>query len=142
MPRKSNAHRNAKGPTQRQLRVGEVIRHALSTILMREPLRDPVLEGVSITVSEVRASADMRHAKVFCAPLGGENQDEVLEVLNKSSGFLRGQLGQEVSLKYTPQLDFVLDTSFDEADRIRAILRSDGVARDIAAPDEDPSQKE
>lgn len=128
----------ARGPSQRQLRVGEVIRHALTDVLRREPLRDPVVEGISITVSEVRASADLRHAKVFCAPLAGENQDEVIRVLNRSAGYLRKLLGDDLTLKYTPELAFVLDVSFDEATRINALLGSDRVSSDIAAPDHSP----
>lgn len=140
MPRnqRNSRGRAAKGPSQRQLRVGEVIRHALSDLLRREPLRDPVLEGVSVTVSEVRASADLRHAKIFCAPLGGENQDEVLACLNRSAGYLRGLLGRELTLKYTPELAFVLDVSFDEAAHINALLASDRVAGDVARADAEP----
>jgi len=140
MPRKqTRRHNSAKGPTQRQLRVGEVVRQALSAILMRDALNDPVLEGVSITVSEVRASADMRHAKIFCAPLGGTNQEEVVKALNKSAGYLRGLLGSEVSLKYTPELVFVSDESFDEAMKIDSLLRSDRVAHDIDHGDDEDS---
>ncbi len=121
------------------MRVGEVIRHALSDLLIRAPLRDPVLAGVSITVSEVRASADLRHAKVFCAPLGGDNQDEVLKALNRSAGFLRGLLGHELTMKYTPELVFVLDVSFDEASRINALLASDRVSDDVARAEDPPA---
>lgn len=141
--RRTNSRRGAgsRGPSQRQLRVGEVVRHALSDLLIRAPLRDPVLAEVSITVSEVRASADLRHAKVFCAPLGGDNQDEVLLALNRSAGFLRGLLGHELTMKYTPELAFVLDVSFDEASRINALLASDRVTDDVAKPGE-PSNED
>lgn len=140
MPRKQTRRQNSgKGPSQRQLRVGEVIRHALSSVLMRDVLKDPSVEGVSITVTEVRASADLRHAKVFCAPLGGTNQEEVVKVLNKSAGYLRMLLGSEVSLKYTPELNFVSDESFDEAMKIDGLLRSDRVAHDL---DQDEDSKE
>jgi len=142
MPRKQTRRNNSgKGPSQRQLRVGEVIRHALSSILMRDVLKDPALVGVSITVSEVRASADLRYAKVFCAPLGGTNQDEVVKALNKSAGYLRSLLGSEVSLKNTPELSFVSDLSFDEAVKIDQLLRSDRVSHDLTQNDqasEDP----
>ncbi len=133
---------SGRGPSQRQLRVGEVIRHALADLLRREPLRDPVIKGISVTVSEVRASADLRHAKVFCAPLAGENQDEVIKVLNRSAGYLRKLLGDELTLKYTPELAFVLDLSFDEATRINALLATDQVSSDVAAPDEAPADVE
>ena len=144
MPRKqTRGHQNSKGPTQRQLRVGEVIRQALSSLLMRDTLKDPALEGVSITVSEVRASADLRHAKVFCAPLGGVNQADVVAGLNRSAGYLRSLLGSEVNLKYTPELVFVSDESFDEAMRIDSLLRSDKVAQDLAPdPENDPEGNE
>lgn len=133
---------SARGPGQRQLRVGEVVRHALADLLRREPLRDPVIKGISITVSEVRVSADLRHAKVFCAPLAGENQDEVIKVLNRSAGYMRKLLGDELTLKYTPELAFVLDLSFDEATRINALLATDQVSGDVAAPDEAPETPE
>jgi ribosome-binding factor A len=139
MPRKqkNSRHSASKGPSQRQLRVGEVIRHALSDLLRRDPFRDPVLRSVSITVSEVRAAADLRHAKVYCAPLAGENQDEVLKALNRSASYMRKLLGDELTLKYTPELVFVLDVSFDEASRINALLSTDQVAHDLAQPDAD-----
>lgn len=144
MPRKqkNSRHSASRGPSQRQLRVGEVIRHALSDLLRRDPLRDPILHGVSITISEVRAAADLRHAKVFCAPLAGENQDEVLKGLNRSAGYLRKLLGDELTLKYTPELAFVLDVSFDEASRINAILASNRVTDDVAQPDLEPDSED
>lgn len=137
MPRKqkNSRHSASRGPSQRQLRVGELIRHSLADLLRRDPLRDPVLKGVSITVSEVRAAADLRHAKVYCAPLAGENQDAVIKGLNRSAGYLRKLLGDDLTLKYTPELAFVLDVSFDEASRINALLASDQVVNDVAQPD-------
>lgn len=142
MPRKHTrpTHRANQGPTQRQLRVGEVVRQALSTLLMRDLLKDPALEGVSITVSEVRASPDLRHAKVYCAPLGGVNQEAVVAALNHSAGYLRSLLGAEVSLKYTPELAFVSDQSFDEAMKIESLLRSDLVSRDLASSDDEAAE--
>jgi ribosome-binding factor A len=130
-----HAPKPAKGPSQRQLRVGEVLRHTMADILRRADIRDPELEGVSVTVTEVRPSPDMRHALVFVEPLGGKNAETVIEALNRSRAFLRGQLGHEIALKFTPELRFVEDRSFAEAARIDDILRSEKVARDLKAPE-------
>ena len=135
---------HAKGPSQRQLRAGELIRHALVEIFQREDLRDPALAGVSITVSEVRASPDLKNATVFCAPLGAalsssdqrDGREGVIEALNKSASYLRGLLGRRIDLKYTPTLSFRSDESFQEASRIDALLDSPEVKRDLRA-DED-----
>ncbi|MEM6626934.1 MAG: 30S ribosome-binding factor RbfA [Pseudomonadota bacterium] len=124
------------GPTQRQLRAGELVRHALVEVLAREEFADPVLSGVSVTVSEVRMSPDLKHGRVFCSPLGGDNHEAVVEALNKAAGFLRGRLGQKIDMKYTPQLRFLDDASYDEARRIDALLASPGVARDLVDKDD------
>jgi ribosome-binding factor A len=135
-------HRSSqKGPSQRQLRVGEMLRHALSCILRNTDIRDPDLTGVSVTVTQVKPSPDMRHATVFVEPLGGRNATAVLAALNRHRGFLRGELGQTIELKFTPELRFVEDTSFAEAERIANILHSEKVARDLKATDE-PSKDE
>jgi ribosome-binding factor A len=123
------------GPSQRQLRVGEMLRHALSDILRERDIRDPDLEGVSVTVTQVKPSPDMRHATVFVQPLGGQNADAIVEALNRHRGFLRGELGHAIELKFTPELRFVEDTSFAEAQRIERILHSEKVARDLRSPD-------
>jgi ribosome-binding factor A len=134
---KSRAHSShTKGPSQRQLRVGEMLRHELSEIL-REGVRDKELEGVSITVTEVKPSPDMRHATVFCEPLGGKNAATIITALNRYRGFIRGELGHRITLKFTPDLRFVEDTSFTEAQRIETLLRSERVARDLKEPDSD-----
>ena len=125
-----------QGPSQRQLRVGELLRHALSDILLARDIRDPDLEGVSVTVTQVKPSPDMRHATVFVEPLGGKNADVVVEALNRHRGFLRGELGRSIELKFTPELRFVEDTSFAEAQRIEQILHSEKVARDLKRSDE------
>jgi len=125
-----------QGPSQRQLRVGELLRHALSDILRARDIRDPDLEGVSVTVTQVKPSPDMRHATVFVEPLGGKNADVVVGALNRHRGFLRGELGRSIELKFTPELRFVEDTSFAEAQRIEQILHSEKVARDLQRPDE------
>ena len=119
------------GPSQRQLRVGELLRHSLAEILMRGEIRDADLEGVSITVTQVKPSADMRHATVFVEPLGGRNAAQIVAALNRHKGFLRGQMGRSIALKFTPELRFVEDTSFAEAEKIETLLRSDRVQRDL-----------
>jgi ribosome-binding factor A len=124
---------HVKGPTQRQLQAGELIRHALVEIIQREDLRDPAVHGVSITISEVRASPDLKHAHVFVAPLGQGDPQKVAEGLNRCAGFLRGRLGREVELRFTPELHFLPDVSFAEASHINEILQSDQVRRDLAA---------
>ena len=130
-----NTRSLSKGPSQRQLRVGEMLRHALSGILRETEIRDPDLAGVSVTVTQVKPSPDMRHATVFVEPLGGKNADTVVAALNRHKAFLRGEMGRAITLKFTPELRFVEDTSFAEAERIERILHSERVARDLAAPD-------
>jgi ribosome-binding factor A len=125
------------GPSQRQLRVGEMLRHALSDILRATDIRDPDLEGVSVTVTQIKPSPDMRHATVFVEPLGGANATAIVNALNRHRGFLRGELGRTITLKFTPELRFVEDTSFAEAERIEKILHSERVARDLK-PSEAP----
>ena len=132
MPRQRNhSSSHPPGPSQRQLRVGEVLRHALSDILREVYIRDADLDGVSVTITQVKPSGDMRHATVFCEPLGGRNADTVIAALNRHRGFLRGELGHTITLKFTPELRFVEDTSFAEAERIARILKSEKVARDL-----------
>jgi ribosome-binding factor A len=137
MSRRNNRSPSSQGhgPSQRQLRVGEMLRHALSEILREREIRDPDLEGVSVTVTQVKPSPDMRHATVFVQPLGGQNADVIVEALNRHRGFLRGELGHTIELKFTPELRFVEDTSFAEAQRIERILHSERVARDLRGPD-------
>jgi len=118
--------------------VGELLRHALSDILRQNEIRDPDLEGVSVTVTQVKPSPDIRHATVFVEPLGGKNADTIVNALNRHRGFLRGELGRTIELKFTPELRFVEDTSFAEAERIEKILHLEKVARDLKAPKEAP----
>ncbi|HTT83973.1 MAG TPA: 30S ribosome-binding factor RbfA [Rhizomicrobium sp.] len=121
------------GPSQRQLRVGELLRHAISEILSRGEVRDPELESVSVTVTQVKPSPDMRHAVIYCEPLGGQNAERVIAALNRHRGFLRGLLGHAIRLKFTPELRFVEDQSFAEAEKIETILKSARVRRDLNA---------
>ena len=124
-----------KGPSQRQLRAGELIRHALVEILQREDLREPELQNRSITVSEVRPSPDLKQATVFCAPLGASFSEggaaDVVAALNRSAPHLRHLLAQKVELKFIPALKFRSDESFAEARRIDELLSRPEVKRDL-----------
>lgn len=121
-----------KPPSQRQLRAGELIRHALMDIFSREEFADPALHGKSITITEVRCSPDLKHATAFAAPLGGEDMAPTIEALNRAAGFLRGRLSKEIDMRYTPQVRFIADDSYDEARRIEQLLASPRVRRDLA----------
>lgn len=120
-----------RGPNHRLLRVGENIRHALSDILSRGEIQDPALDGVSITVTEVRCSPDLRNATIFVMPLGGVNEEDVVEGLNRCGKYIRGQLSRMVSMKYLPRLKFTTDASFGEADHIQKLLNDPRVSRDL-----------
>ena len=113
----------AREPGQRQLRVGEELRHALAEVLGRDELRDPVMQGVSVTVSEVRVGPDLRHATAYVMPLGGGDVGDIIAVLNRASAYLRGRVGHLVRLKYAPSFVFEADLTFDEAGKIDALLR-------------------
>ena len=127
--------RRNQEPSQRQLRVGEELRHALSRILQRGELRDPALQDVTVTVTEVRLSPDLKNATAYVMPLGGRHRDDVLAGLTRSAGYLRCQIARDVPLRFTPGLAFTLDTSFDHAHRINELLHRPEVERDLAAPD-------
>jgi ribosome-binding factor A len=124
------------GPTQRQLRAGELIRHALVEILREHEIHDEALVGVSVTVAEVRMSPDLRHATCFVEPLGGVHSPEVVSALNRHHKFLRGVLGRHIEMKFTPDLRFMHDESFNEAARIEALFEDPRVKRDLEAPDD------
>src|SRR5437868_8445744 len=132
-----HSHPPQKGPSQRQLRVGEMLRHALSEILRETDIRDPDLEGVSVTVTQVKPSPDMRYATVFVEPLGGKKAKEIVAALNRHKSFLRGEMGHMIDLKFTPDLRFIEDESFSEAQKIEDILKSDRVQRDLKSDDSD-----
>jgi ribosome-binding factor A len=129
--------RSEHGPSQRQLRVAEEIRHILARVLMRGDLHDPALANVSVTVSEVRISPDLKNATVFAIPLAGAHVDEVMKGLNRSAPYLRSQVGQALQLRYAPALTFVEDKSYDEAHHIDELLRSEKVARDLKTNSDD-----
>ena len=119
------------GPSQRQLRAGELVRHALVDIFREEEINDPVLAGVSVTVTEVRVNPDLRHATVFVEPLGGDNADEVVKALNRHSKFVRGHLGRMIDMRFTPDLHFRHDESFNEAARMAKLFDDPRVRRDL-----------
>lgn len=115
-----------------------MLRHALADILRQGDIRDPDLAGVSVTVTQIKPSADLRHATVFVEPLGGKNASQVVTALNRNKSYLRGELGRMITLRFTPELRFVEDTSFAEAEKIEGILKSARVRRDLnATPDAD-----
>ncbi len=121
----------ASSPSQRQLRVGELVRHTLAEALTRGDVHDPVLAGRPITVPEVRMSPDLRLATIFVMPLGGEGGEEVVSALDRNKRYLRGLIARRVNLKFAPDIRFRLDDRFDEAERIQRLLRSPSVKRDL-----------
>jgi ribosome-binding factor A len=121
----------AAGPSQRALRVGELIRHAMSDMLTRGDVHDPVLEGHLITVPEVRMSPDLRLATIYVMPLGGRDVNEVIEALERNKRYLRGEIAHHVNLKFAPEIRFRVDERFDEAERIEKLLRTPAVQRDL-----------
>jgi ribosome-binding factor A len=120
-----------RGPSQRQLRVGELIRRTLADVLVRGDLAEPELDGVSVTVSEVRTSPDLRHATAYVLPLGGENAGGVAKALNRHRAELRRLVTREMTLKHSPELSFVVDETFDQMERTRELLAREAVRRDI-----------
>ena len=143
MSKDKSPKRGRRGaPTQRQLRVGEMLRHALSDILARGDVRDPDLEDRSVTITEVQVAPDMRSATAFCTSLGGRDDAIVVEALNRCGSYLRGQLGKVITLKFTPSLVFRADTTFDEARSVDSLLRSPRVAQDLATDETEETDGE
>jgi ribosome-binding factor A len=142
MARKHHNDRESHaGPSQRALRVGEQIRHALAEMLTRGDVHDPVLEGHLITVPEVRMSPDLRLATIYVMPLGGKDVNEVIEALDRNKRYLRGEIAHRVNLKFAPDVRFRADERFDEAERIDRLLRTPAVQRDLKSEsDEDESK--
>lgn len=134
-----NKHEGA-GPGQRQLRVGETIRRALSEVLARGDVHDPDLNRLSITVGEVRTSTDLKVATAYVLPLGGEGRDQVIELLARNKGAIRHLVAKKLTLKFAPDLRFLLDETFDQMDETRRMLSEDRVRRDADAPDVDPQE--
>lgn len=125
----------SKAPSQRMLRVGELVRHALSKVLTRGDIIDPIIEVATITVPEVRMTPDLKLAKAYIMPLGGDGAEELVKALNKHAKFVRGRIAPELDLKYAPEVRFYVDDTFDEAFRIDSLLRADRVRQDV--PEED-----
>src|SRR5215831_8811262 len=128
----------ASGGSQRQLRVGEAVRHAVADILLHGT-HDPDLEGHTITVPEVRMSPDLRLATIYVMPLGGRDTEIVIAALDRNKKFLRGEVARRINLKFAPDIRFRVDDRFDEAERIEKLLRTPAVQRDLA-PDSDKDQ--
>lgn len=126
------------GASQRQLRVGELIRHAIAEVLARGDAPDETIASHSITVPEVRMSADLRLATIYVMPLGGRDQKQVMEALERNKKFLRGEIVRRVSMKFAPEIRFRVDERFDEAERIERLLRSPEVARDLKKDGKEP----
>jgi ribosome-binding factor A len=121
--------------SQRQLRVGEMVRHALADVLARDEVSDADLDGVIVTIAEVRVSADLRHATTLVAPLGHNDPARIVAALNRNARFLRGRIAPALrQMRNMPDLKFLIDTRFDDDSRIDALLRSPDVARDLPAP--------
>jgi ribosome-binding factor A len=139
MPRRHHQRDSATSdtPSQRQLRVGELVRHALAEMLTRGEVHDPVIEGHLITVPEVRMTADLRLATIYVMPLGGRDRNDVIEALDRNKRYLRGEIGRRVNLKFAPEIRFRIDERFDEAERIEKLLRTPEVQRDLANKTDD-----
>lgn len=123
------------GPTQRMLRVGELVRHALAAMFARGEVDDDALRGSVITVPEVRMAPDLKTANAYVMPLGGMHAEEIVEALNRHRKFVRGRVAPQINMKFAPEIRFFVDDTFEEASRIDALLRSDKVQRDLGDDD-------
>jgi len=133
---KNDKHRPS-GPSQRMLRVGELVRHALAGLFARGEIEDDLLTGKVLTVPEVRMSPDLKLASAYVMPLGGEQADEIVAALNRHQRFIRGRIAPELDLKFAPEVRFFVDETFEEFGKIDALLRSDRVQRDLHGDDAD-----
>jgi ribosome-binding factor A len=124
-------------PSQRQLRVAELVRHALADMLTRGEVHDPVIEGHLITVPEVRMTTDLRLATIYVMPLGGRDQNDVIAALERNKRYLRGEIARRINLKFAPEIRFRLDEQFDEAERIERLLRTPEVQQDLHSKDDE-----
>jgi len=131
MTRQHHHRDQSPGGSQRQLRVGELIRHELAAMLSRGDVHDPVIEGHMITVPEVRMSPDLRLATIYVMPLGGRDETQVLAALERNKRYMRGEIARRVNLKFAPEIRFRIDERFDEAERIEKLLRTPAVRRDL-----------
>jgi len=133
-------HPHGAEPSQRMLRVAELVRHAFAQLLSRGEISDPVLEKHVVTVSRVKMSPDLKLATIYVMPLGGKDEPEVLAALDRHRRYLRGEIAHEVNLKFAPEIRFRIDDSFDTVSRIDAILNSERVKRDLATDDDDTQE--
>jgi ribosome-binding factor A len=131
MSRRRSPQHDKRGPSQRQLRVGEELRHLLAALLERGEMRDPDLRGASITVTAVDVSPDLRNATAFIMPLGGQEEQRLLAAMRRAAPWFRAQVGERAALRHAPEIRFEIDRSFDEADRIGTLLRRPDVVRDL-----------
>jgi ribosome-binding factor A len=129
------------GPSQRMLRVGELVRHALAALFARGEIEDDDLAGAVITVPEVRMSPDLKLASAYVMPLGGERANEIVAALNRHQRFIRGRVAPEIDLKFAPEIRFFVDETFEEFGKIDALLRTDRVQRDLHPDDETGSDQ-
>src|SRR6202012_1468824 len=139
MPRHHQKKTSTPGGSQRQLRVGEAVRHAVADILSHGSVHDADLEGHIITVPEVRMSPDLKLATVYVMPLGGRDTETVVAALERNKKFLRGELARRVNLKFAPDIRFRVDERFDEAERIEKLLRTPEVQRDLNTDSDETS---
>jgi len=137
----SRDHHRPTGPTQRMLRVGELVRHALAQLFALGEIEDDDLTGAVITVPEVRMSPDLRHASAYIMPLGGERAHEIVEALNRHQRFIRGRIAPELDLKFAPDVRFLVDETFAEFGKIDALLKSDRVQRDLQKDDDEEGDR-
>ncbi len=133
----SRLHHKGGEPSQRMLRVAELIRHAMAQLLSRGEINDPELAGLVVTVPMVKMSPDLKLATIYVMPLGGKAQEQIVAILDRHKKFLRAEVAHRVNLKYAPEIRFKVDESFANAERIDALLHSPKVARDLAAPADD-----
>ncbi len=132
MARHHQPRDQSSGGSQRQLRVGELIRHEIADMLVRGEVHDPVIETHMITVPEVRMSPDLRLATIYVMPLGGRDAKDVLDALERNKRYMRGEIARRVNLKFAPEIRFRIDDRFDEAERIEKLLRTPVVQRDLS----------
>ncbi|MBE7733359.1 30S ribosome-binding factor RbfA [Devosia faecipullorum] len=130
----------AAGPSQRMLRVGELVRHALAALFARGEIEDEALRGAVVTVPEVRMTPDLKLANAYVMPLGGMHAEEIVAALNRHRKFIRGRIAPQIDLKYAPEVRFFVDDTFEEAGRIDALLRSDRVKRDLDDDSDETSE--
>src|SRR6202012_3389075 len=141
MPRHHQQNHSAGG-AQRQLRVGELIRHELAAMLSRGDVHDPVIEEHMITVPEVHMSPDLRLATIYVMPLGGRDEKDVVAALERNKRYVRGEIARRVNLKFAPEIRFRVDERFDEAERIEKLLRTPVVQRDLHGDDSADEQED